>query len=116
MDLDKLEEIKEQLLELSEEELFYVVKNTYYAKVAYWNDKDKGPIYDGSHSDINIEQATRLQQHIRSMTDLFNQSMGGRVFDNDYFEDLLTDNYYGKYKQAIDDYKEKALIYDSLCD
>lgn len=119
MDLDKLEGIKQTLLELNNDELFYVVKNTYYDLVSYYDENHKGKIYDGSYDQESIEQATRLQQHIRNDLDYFHQVIDHRIFDREYFEDLLTDNYYGKYKDAkqkAEEYKEKASMYDDLCD
>lgn len=119
MDLDKLEAIKEDLLKLNNDELYYVVKNTYYSLVSYYDENHKGKIYDGSYDQESIEQATRLQQHIRNDVDLFHQVIDHRIFEKDYFEDLLTDNYYSKYKDAekrAKENEEKAWKYDSLCD
>ena len=120
----KVEEIYEAMKELTPSEIDWLIRNITYNTVAYWNENDKGIIYDGSHSQINIEQATRLQQHLSGLSDLLEQSLGGRVFgdENDnytYFEDLLTDNFYSKFKDEralTEEYKEKAWKYDELCE
>ena len=118
MDLDKLSKIKDELVSLSEDELFWVVKNTYYDLVSYYGENDHGVFYNGSYDDLQIEQATRLQQHIRTLADIFHQVQKHGNFDNNYFEDVLTDGYYSKYmseKEKAEEYKEKADRYDDLC-
>lgn len=97
---EEVEQIYDELKTLTPKEIDWLIRNITYNQVAYWDESDKGMIYDGNHSQINIEQATRLQQHLSGFSDLLEQSLNGRVFDADYFEDLLTDNYYSKYKEA----------------
>lgn len=119
MDLEKLGPILDQLESLSPAEVCWLIRNATYHLVSYYDENNKGPIYDGSYDQIQIEQATRLQQDIRNKVDIFGQVFEHRNFDNDYFEDLLTDRYYSRLKEAkeqAEEYKEKAWKYDSLCD
>lgn len=119
MDLEKLEPILNKLESLSPAEICWLIRNITYHLVSYYNEDNKGPIYDGSYDQTQIEQATRLQQDIRNKVDIFSQVFEHRNFDNDYFEDLLTDRYYSRLKEAkkeAEEYKEKAWKYDSLCD
>lgn len=119
MDIDKLSSKLDELKKLSPEEICWLIRNITYHLVSYYNDSDKGPIYDGSYDQMQIEQATRMQQTIRNNVDIFGQIFDHRFFEDDYLEDLLTNNYYSKYKDAeqkAEEYKEKANMYDDLCD
>lgn len=114
-----MEELYEQLKELTPNEICWVVRNITYYLVSYWGEDNKGPIYNEGYSSLNVEQATRLQQHIRNHTDLLAQVFDKREFDEDYFEDLLTDNYYSKYKEEkerADKNQKLADRYESLCE
>lgn len=120
---EEVQRIYDEMKQLTPKEIDWLVRNITYNEVAYWDEDNKGVIYDGTHSQINIEQATRLQQHLRGMSDLLEQSISGRVFGDEednyqYFEDLLTDNFYSKFKEEraiTEEYKEKAWKYDELC-
>lgn len=119
MNMEKLGPILDKLEELSPSEICWLTRNVMYYLVSYYNEDNKGPIYDGSYDQLQIEQATRLQQDIRNKVDILGQVFDHRIFDNDYFEELLTNNYYGKLKEAetrAKEFEEKANKYDSLCD
>ena len=119
IDLNKVEPIYDSMKDLSPAEICWLMRNISYHLVSYYSDEDKGPIYDGSYDQTLIEQATRMQQTIRNNVDVFGQIFDHRIFENDYFEDLLTNNYYSKYESArkeAEEYKEKAWKYDELCD
>lgn len=116
---DNVMELYDKMKELSVDEICWLVRNITYDLVSYWSEDNKGRIYDGSYDKLQIEQATRMQQAIRNRVDIFNQILNHRNFENDYFEDLLTGGYYSKFKEVQDianEYKEKAEMYDSLCD
>lgn len=98
MDLDKLEPILHQINSLSPSEACWLVRNSIYHLVSFYDENNKGPIYDGSYDQLQIEQATRLQQNISQKVDVLAQVFDHRNFDNEYFEDLLTDNYYSRLK------------------
>lgn len=119
MDLEKVSEEVERLKKFSPSEIDYVIRNISYYLVSYYNEYDKGPIYDGSYDSLQIEQATRLQQSISGMSNCMKQVFDHRNFDNDYFEDIISNNYYSKYISAqnkANEYKDKADRYDDLCD
>lgn len=58
---------------------------SYYAP----DDVDNGIIYNGAYTEYQIEQATRLQQHISKYTDMLQQVIGGREFEKEYFEKVV---------------------------
>lgn len=119
IDLEKVEPIYEKLKELNPAEICWMMRNISYYLVSYYSEDNKGPIYNGSYDQTLIEQATRMQQRIRDNVDIFGQVFDHRIFEEDYFEDLLTDNYYSKYRAAkkeAEEYKEDAMKYRQLCD
>ena len=117
---EEAQRIYSEMKGLSSKEVDWIIRNISYNFVAYWGENDKAPIYSEGRDQINIEQACRLQRHLSGMSDLYNQSLEGRIFGDsengyEYFEDLLTDNFYSKYKEAAS-YKEDALKYRDLCE
>lgn len=117
--LEKVQPMLEEMKNLNNDEIFWLIRNISYELVSYYDADHKGQIYDGSYDQIQIEQATRLQQRLRTIADIMNQVFNHRNFDNDYFEDLLTDGYDSKLKEQTKiakEYKEKAWKYDQLCD
>lgn len=117
---DKAKQIYEEMIKLTPDEVDWIIRNVSYNFVSYWSEDDKAQIYKEGRDDINIEQACRLQRHLSGMSDLYSQSLKGRIFGDPkdgytYFEDLLTDNFYSSYKEASS-YKEDALKYRNLCD
>ena len=66
------------------DELMWLARNLSYAFIYSNGTNDKADIYDGKHSQLNIEQANMLQRQLSAMCDLFAQSINGREFDKDY--------------------------------
>lgn len=117
--LEKVQPILDEMKNLNNDEIFWLIRNISYDLVSYYDEEHKGQIYNGSYDQLQIEQATRLQQRLRTIADVMNQVFNHRNFDNDYFEDLLTDGYDSKLKEQTkiaNEYKEKAWKYDQLCD
>jgi cell division protein FtsB len=53
--------------------------------VAWYSEKDKSRLYDGTYSDEQINQATQLQRSICGLSDMFAQIIvNHREFDKDY--------------------------------
>ena len=88
MDIDKIFEFKDMLEhELSFEEICKLFREIFYSQISYYSNTNKGKIYDGSYSQTNIEQATRLQQKLSTCIDLYNQVISQhREFDESYLE------------------------------
>ena len=113
------EEIYENMKKLPVDDICWLIRNITYHLVSYYSEDNKGPIYDGSYDQLQIEQATRLQQNINGKVDILNQVFSHRNFENDYFEDLLTDNYYSKlkgYQEKSSEFERKAKLYDEMMD
>lgn len=88
MDLDKVFAYYDELQNnLTFEEICKLFREIIYDQVSYYSDTNKGKIYDGSYSQTNIEQATRLQQKLSTCIDLYNQVISQhREFDEDYLK------------------------------
>lgn len=72
---------------LTFEEICKLFREIFYEQVSYYSDTNKGKIYDGSYSQVNIEQATRIQQKLSTCIDLYNQVISQhREFDESYLE------------------------------
>lgn len=62
-----------------------------YDQVAYYGD-EKGShsrIYDEGRTDYHLEQSSVLHSELRTMCDLFGQSIDGRLFEEDHFETYI---------------------------
>ena len=90
-DLDRMNEILDIAIEhLTLREILKLVRHVSYDMTCYYGDDLKGVIYNGEYSQLHIEQATTLQREIRTMCDLFNQSVvGKREFDQKHFETYI---------------------------
>lgn len=86
MNLGKIFKIKDYIeSELTFEEICKMFREIFYSKISYYDENNKGIIYNGEYSDINIEQATRIQQRLREDIALFEQIMSDkREFDEIY--------------------------------
>ena len=62
MDLEKVSEEVERLKKFSPTEIDYVIRNISYYLVSYYNEYDKGPIYDGSYD--SIRNVTIMQDNV----------------------------------------------------
>lgn len=91
------------------EEQMWIFRNITYDKIKYFSENNKGQVYDGKHSQLNIEQATNLQRQISTCTDLFTQSVDKcREFDQGY---LKSYEFAAPYLSIISDLKDRI---DSL--
>lgn len=88
-DSTRANEMLEYLIsKCSFKEICWIFRNIAYDMVAYYDQNNKSKIYDGSYSDLNIEQANRLQQQISVIVDLFEQSIvDKREFEEGYLRD-----------------------------
>ena len=76
---------------LTFEEVLKLARVMAYDQVAYYGD-EKGShsrIYDEGRTDYHLEQSSVLQSELRTMCDLFGQSIGGRLFEKDHFETYI---------------------------
>lgn len=104
--LDRAQEIMMWLIsKCSFKEICWIYRNIAYDMVAYWDQNNKSKIYDGSYSELNIEQANRLQQGISSLVDLFEQSTTDkREFDEDYLRNY---EFAGSYIRILNEKNER---------
>lgn len=117
INLERTVPVYNKVKELNTDEKLWICRNIIYDLVSYYGENSKGEIYNGNYTDMQIEQATRLQQNICGMIKALGQVFNNQTFSNDYFEDLITGDYYSKYirtKKESEEYKEKADKYDSL--
>lgn len=108
---EKSERLYYEIKDLPTDEICWIIRNVLYDIVSYWDEGNKGRIFSGDYNQKEIECATRLQQSIRNKVDIFNQVLNHREFEDDYFEDILTDGYYSRYKNEM----KKSEMNDDLC-
>lgn len=91
MDIDRVfKQLKEVISNLGFEEVCKMFREICYDQIAYWNDRNKGVVYNGEYSSKNIEQATYLQGKISTAVDLYTQVLiHKREFDEDYLRERL---------------------------
>lgn len=89
MDLDKIFSYKEEIENnLTFEETCKLFREILYKPISYYSSDNKGLIYDGTYSETQIEQATRLQQKLSGYIDLYNQIVTKHnEFDEGYLRD-----------------------------
>ena len=89
MDLDKVFKYKDELENnLSFEEICKCFREILYEKISYYGEDNKGIIYNGTYSETQVGQATRLQQKISGYIDLYNQIISKHnEFDEEYLRD-----------------------------
>ena len=89
MDLDKVFKYKGELEDnLTFEEICKCFREILYKQISYYGEDSKGIIYDGTYSQTQIEQASRLQQKISGYIDLYNQIISKHnEFDEVYLKD-----------------------------
>jgi hypothetical protein len=95
IDMKNVEEAIQYLgTNLTFTEILKVIREISSDMVCYYSEDTKGYVYNGSHSEINILQATKLQRALRDICDLFNQSLiQKREFDEDYIKQFLKIGY-----------------------
>lgn len=71
-------------------EILWILRNITYDQISYYDEDNKGKIYDGSYDQKHIEQANALQREISTMCDLFGQVIvGHRNFEEGYLEERV---------------------------
>lgn len=106
LNTDRAEEALHELCtKCTFEEVIWIMRNILYDQVCYYNDTDKGVVYNGQYTELNKEQANRFQQQLSTLLDLFGQSIANkREFNNDY---LKSYEFAGPYLRVIEDLKEQ---------
>ena len=91
LDIDRVHEMMMVVIEqLSLEESLRLIREIAYDMVSWYSDDAKGIIYRKGYSDYHIEQASVLQTELRTMCDLFAQSVvDGREFEMSHFETYI---------------------------
>lgn len=69
-------------------EIMWIFRNLSHEQVCYWGEDHKGIIYqDDSYSQVNREQACKIQRMLSTASDLFSQSiLQHREFEESYLE------------------------------
>ena len=86
IDINKCSDMIDKLnKEYSVDEIFWIIRNLTYDYIRYFGEDNKGVVYDGSYSDINVEQATRAQQSLSTSADIMRQVISSkREFEDSY--------------------------------
>ena len=110
LNLDRMNEVLNDVIsKLTLKEILKMVREISYDMVCYYDEYNKGVIYsDDKYSELNQEQACRLQRLLSSACDLFEQSVvGHREFDNNYLSKWLDG---GVMERKIADLEEKIRL------
>ena len=87
LNLDRMNEVLNDVIsKLTLKEILKMVREISYDMVCYYDEYNKGVIYsDDKYSELNQEQACRLQRLLVASCDLFGQSIiNHREFDEGY--------------------------------
>lgn len=89
LNLDRANELLKLLIsKCTFKEINWIYRSLAYDLVAYYDQNNKARLYDGTFTNLNVEQANRLQQQLSSITDLFEQSViNKREFNEDYLKE-----------------------------
>lgn len=110
IDLDRANEMLTQLIsKCNLKEIFWILRNISYDQVAYWSQTSHSKIYDeeteGKRTNLNVEQANRLQQQLSSIIDLYEQAiLDKREFDEGYLKDY---EFARPYLRALEEMRNK---------
>ena len=105
LDMDRVREmIKVVIGQLSLEESLKLIREIAYDMVCYYDKDLKGVIYNGDYTQYHIEQATVLQTELRTMCDLFAQS----IVDKREFQVKDFERYIARYQLVRAESAEKA--------
>lgn len=89
IDIDRVNTVLlEVISQLSFTEICKMFREICYDQVCYYSEEHKGIIYEEDRSQLNKEQACRLQRKVSTAVDLFEQSVVRR---NEFNEDYLTE-------------------------
>ena len=92
LNLDRMNKVLEYVIStLTLQEVLKMVREISYDMVCYYDEYNKGVIYsDNKYSELNQEQACRLQRLLVASCDLFGQSIiNHREFDEGYLNHWL---------------------------
>lgn len=92
LNLDRMNEVLNDVIsKLTLKEILKMVREISYDMVCYYDEYNKGVIYsDNKYSELNQEQACRLQRLLVASCDLFGQSViNHREFDEGYLNHWL---------------------------
>lgn len=91
IDMDRVNtQLLEVISNLSFEEICKMFREICYDQVCYYSEDSKGIIYKTDRSNINKEQACRLQRKVSTAIDLYAQSVvDAREFEEDYLTERL---------------------------
>ena len=92
LNLDRMNKVLEYVIStLTLKEILKMVREISYDMVCYYDEYNKGVIYcDNKYSELNQEQACRLQRLLVASCDLFGQSIiNHREFDESYLNHWL---------------------------
>lgn len=92
LNIERMNEVLEYVIStLTLKEILKMVREISYDMVCYYNEYNKGIIYsDDKYSEVNREQACRLQRLLSAACDLFEQSVvRHREFDEGYLNHWL---------------------------
>ena len=92
LNIERMNEVLEYVIStLTLKEILKMVREISYDMVCYYDEHNKGIIYsDDKYSEVNREQACRLQRLLSAACDLFEQSVvGHREFDEGYLNHWL---------------------------
>lgn len=92
LNIERMDEVLEYVIStLTLKEILKMVREISYDMVCYYGEHNKGIIYsDDKYSELNREQACRLQRLLSAACDLFEQSVvGHREFDEGYLNHWL---------------------------
>ena len=128
LNLDRMNEVLNDVIsKLTLKEILKMVREISYDMVCYYDEYNKGVIYcDNKYSELNQEQACRLQRLLVASCDLFGQSIiNHREFDDGYLNKWLNGgamelqieslkNEIDSLKDQIQDWKDRC--YDLECE
>ena len=88
LDMDRvMEMLKAVSSQLTLRESLKMMREMVYDMTSWWSEDSKGVVYNGDYSENHIWQATMLGNGLRSLADVFNQSIvDKREYEEDYFK------------------------------
>lgn len=109
MNYDRMDEQLTQVIShLTLNEILKMIREISYDMVCYYDDENKGYIYKDGHSELNQEQACRIQRLLSTACDLFSQSViDKREFDDDYLAQWLDGGFLQRKVASLEEENEK---------
>ena len=109
MNYDRMDEQLTQVIShLTLNEILKMIREISYDMVCYYDEYNKGYIYQDGHSELNQEQACRIQRLLSTACDLFSQSViDKREFDDDYLAQWLDGGFLQRKVASLEEENEK---------